>query len=926
MPVYNPPLEFLEKAIQSVVGQVYENWEICIADDASTNPGVKPFLQNWAEREPRIKVLFREENGHISLASNSACGMASGEYLLFLDQDDEVTPDALGEVVAYLAENPDTEILYTDDDKIDESSQRYAPQFKPQWSPELLLSYMYLAHLLVIRRSLFEQVGGFRTGFEGSQDYDLALRAAEVAVNVGHIPKVLYHWRALPSSTASSGNAKPDSFRAGRMAVQEALTRRGIVAEVYQPDWAIKAGCGIFSHMFPDDGQRVAIIIPTRNNVGMLKSCLESIKRTTYRNYEITIIDNESDDPETLNFLRRVPHHVLRLPNPTGGFNFAAINNRAVEQTEADYILFLNNDTEVISPEWLTQMVGYLGITGVGGVGARLVFPDGRIQHAGVVHGYYDGLVGPAFKLLPATDPGYLGYTKVVRNYSAVTAACMITPKDLFLRMGGFDEENFAVAYNDVDYCYRLLGAGHRIVYCPSAELMHHEGHSRERVDNPAEPASLRRKYREFEDAYYNPNLSLKHERFSIEAKTIAPKQLQPLRILMCTHNLNWEGAPLCQFEIAVGLKNKGIIEPVIYSPEEGPLRRAFEEEGIQVEVAPHPLARTLFVPGEYERAIEDFAGWIQELNVEVVYANTALTFYAIHAAKVLGIPSIWNLHESEPWQSYFDHFGPYVSARALECFNHPYQVLFDSNATRAKWSDLNARHNFFTIQNGLDLKEFAREMGRQRRASARKQLKVGDNELMILIMATICDRKGQMDLVEAVGRLADEQVEKIRCFIVGDRASAYSEQLHQARRDLGLKRSARIHILPETSDRFLYYAGADIYVGSSRLESFPRVILEAMAAELSIITTPVCGVVEQVNETNALFYQPGDTKTLAANITLLLQNPALRQAMVDNHKYMLETLISYEEMIEAYGEAFREAWLSGEGANALRVQDVLPQ
>ncbi|HEY6121108.1 MAG TPA: glycosyltransferase, partial [Pyrinomonadaceae bacterium] len=485
MPVYNPPIEFLNKAIQSVVDQVYSTWELCIADDASTDPAVTSALKRWVDQDPRIRVTIREENGNISRASNSAAELASGDYLAFLDQDDELTPDALGEVALYLAEKPETDLLYSDDDKVDSKGHRYSPQFKPDWSPELLLSYMYFSHLFVIRRSLFLGLQGMRVGFEGSQDYDLALRASERTNDVGHIPKILYHWRALPTSTASSASTKPESFAVGLRAVQDAFERRGIQGEVFQPDWALKANCGIFSHRFPDEGPRVAIIIPTKNNLGVLKVCVESIKKTTYRNYEVVIVDNESDDPSTLEYLANTPHKVMRIANPEKGFSFAAINNRAVEQMNADFILFLNNDTEVISPEWLTRMVGYLRMPGVGAVGARLLLPDGRIQHAGVVRGYYNGTAGPAFKRLSARDNGYLSYTKVTRNFSAVTAACMLTPRLLFSKLGGFDEKNFAVAYNDVDYCHRLLAAGYRIVYSPGAELVHREGHSRKSVDNP---------------------------------------------------------------------------------------------------------------------------------------------------------------------------------------------------------------------------------------------------------------------------------------------------------------------------------------------------------------------------------------------------------------------------------------------------------
>jgi GT2 family glycosyltransferase len=912
MPVYNPPPEFLDKAIESVIAQVYQNWELCIADDASTDPAVKETLQRWQEREPRVRVLFREENGHISRATNSAAEISRGDYIVLMDQDDEITPDALGEVALYLSEHDETDMLYSDDDKINAQGQRFAPQFKPDWSPELLLSYMYFSHLFVLRRSLFFEAGQLREGYEGSQDYDLALRASEIAARIGHIPKVLYHWRVLPGSTALSGSAKPESFSAGMNAVQEAFYRRGVQAKVYQSDWAVKANCGIFSHDFPDEGPRVAIIIPTKNNVAVLSVCIESLKKTSYKNYEVIIIDNESDDAETLDYLSKTRHKVLRIANPDGKFSFAAINNAAVEQANADYVLFLNNDTEVVTPDWLSQMVGYLGLEGVGAVGARLLFPDGRIQHAGIVHGYYNGMAGPAFKLLPGWNHGYLSYTMVARNYTAATAACLLTRRDLFLSEGGFDEQNFSVAYNDVDYCYRLVASGHRIVYCPTAELIHHEGYSRGFADNPAEPAAFRKKYGDKIDTFYNPNLSLQHERFDIEARTVAPESFKPIRALMCAFNLNWEGAPQSQFEMTARLKEMGVIEPIVYCPHEGPLREAYEERGIQVEVFEHPLAGVFDLPA-YDSAIEKFARRITDWGIELVYGNTQQTFYAIEAAKRSNLPSIWNPREGEDWQTYFNYLGPEISARALRCFSYPYKVIFVSNATREGCLPLNAHHNFITIHNGPDREKFAAALATRPRDEARSELAISQDEIGVLIVGTVCERKGQIDLIEAFAQIDEQSAGRIKCFIVGDRPSDYSDSLKSAVQKLPASKRSRVIIVPETSNIALYYSAADMFVCTSRIESFPRVILEAMKAGLPIVTTPVYGIPEQVRENiNALFYRPGDGAELAEKIERLVNDPHLRQRFAANSKYVLDTLTSFETMAAAYGKVFREAWLSG--------------
>lgn len=912
LPVYNPVPEFLEKAIASVATQVYPNWELCIADDASTDPEVRAVLQRWVEREPRVRIVFRKENGHISRATNTAAEIALGDYIVLMDQDDEITRDALGEVALYVAENPDADIVYSDDDKINEHGQRFAPQFKPDWSPELLLSYMYLSHLFVLRRSLYFEARGLRVGYEGSQDYDLALRVSEIANHIGHIPRILYHWRVVPGSTAESGGSKPDSFRAGSQAVQDALDRRGVRAKAYQPDWAEKAKCGIFAQKFPDDGPRLAIIIPTKNNVALLAACINSLEKTTYRDYEVVIVDNDSDEPETVEYLRHTRHRVLHIPNPDERFSFAAINNRAVEQLDAEFVLFLNDDTEVIAPEWLSQMAGYLQIPGVGAVGGRLRFPDGRIQHAGIVHGYYNGMAGPAFKLLPASNHGYLSYTMVARNYSAVTAACLLTSRELFLSLGGFDEHAFPVAYNDVDYCNRLRAAGHRVAYCPEAELIHREGHSRGFEDNPAELAAFRRKYAAPRDPFYNPNLSLAHERFEVDSRTLASDAVKPIRALMCAFTLNREGAPHSQFELTVRLKETGVLDPIIYCPQEGPLLDAYKQQGIRVEVFDHPLSG-VHEPAAYDRAIQSFASKIEDWNVDLVYGNTRQTFYAIEAAKRLGLPSIWNLRESEPWQTYFDYLGSEISARALQCFSYPYKVIFVADATRESCSPLNTHHNFITIHNGLDRERFDCALNRHPRDAARTRLNIASTELAILVLGTVCERKGQLDLVEAVAQLPEQSTGKLRCFIVGNRGNDYGARLRSAIEALPVSKRSRIELEEETSSPAMYYAAADVLVFTSRVESFPRVILEAMAAGLPIITTPVFGVVEQVRENiNALFYQPGDSGGLADCIDRLLRDQHLRQRLAGNSRQVLDTLNDFQRMTSAYGIAFREAWLSG--------------
>ena len=936
MPVYNPQIDFLESAIDSVIAQVYTNWELCIADDCSTDLTVAETLQNWIAKDDRIRIQFRTENGNISAATNSAAALATGDIILFLDNDDELTPDALGEVALYFATHPTTDFLYSDDDKIDTKGRRFAPQFKPQWSPELLLSYMYLGHLCAVRKQIFEQIGGLRIGFEGSQDYDFALRATEISRHVAHLPLVLYHWRTAPGSTAISGAAKPASFAAGQKSIQDALNRRKINGNVAQHAWAIKENLGIFAQDFPDSGPSVTVIIPTKNQLKLLKACLDSLENTTYKNYQIAVIDNESDDPKTLEYLKQLTCQVLRIKNPGGKFSFAAINNRAVEQVDSEYVLFLNNDTEVINPRWLSQMVGYAQIPDVGAVGARLLYPDGRIQHAGVIHGLHHGLAGHAFKLMDKHNRGYLSQAMVTRNYSAVTAACTITPRQLFLELGGFDEQNFAVAYNDVDYGYRLLARGYRCVYCPDAELLHKEGTSRGFTDNPQEVAAFRRKYAGKNDSFYSPHLSLEDEYFHIQPRRVFMKEegrrkkeegrggneeegsgllvaaagnlIHRVRVLMCSNSLDFTGAPLHQYEIAVKLAAEGVIEPIVLCATDGPLRQAYEEQGIEVIVRDNPLEH-IYQRDAYDEAIRSFSKEIESLKVDAIYANTLENFFVVDAARQIGIPAVWNVHESEPWQTYFNRFGSEIAARALECFRFPYKVIFVADATRDRYLPLNSHHNFRVIHNGLDLSKLANLDNSE---LARQSLGIAPKDVVILLLGTICERKGQQDLVKALSLLPEKWHNKIRCFIVGDRPSIYSNKLADMVAELPKELRQRVTVVPETGEAGKYYKAADIFVCTSRVESFPRVILEAMACDLPIITTPVFGIKEQVRPgINGLFYTPDRPDELVAALISLLENKSVRQELAENAKYVLDSLNTFEEMTQAYADIFCEAYFS---------------
>lgn len=533
MPVYNTAAEWLRAAIDSVLLQVYEHWELCIADDASPLPHVRPILEEYARRDPRIRVTFRDKNGHIAAASNSALELATGEFVALLDHDDELREHALAMVVEELNAHPESDLIYSDEDKKTGYGMRVNPYFKCDWNPELFLQQNFICHLGVYRTKVVQAAGGFRLGFEGSQDWDLALRVIERIPerNIRHIPHVLYHWRQIEGSTAASSSAKPYALLAGQKAVQEHLHRRGRPATVeILPEIAHYR----IRYPLPTPVPRVTLIIPTRDQVEVLSQCVTSIlQKTDYPNYEILIVDNGSSEEATRAYFASLAAdarvRVLQDPRP---FNFSRINNGAVQHCSSPYIAFINNDLEVISPDWLTEMMSHATHEEVGAVGARLWFPNDLLQHGGVILGI-GGVAGHNHKGITRGNPGYWNRAVLTQNLSAVTAACLVMKREVFTAIGGFDEQNLAVAFNDVDLCLRIRESGRRLVWTPYAELYHHESMSRGAENTPAkfqrfedESAYMRRRWQKelASDPAYNPNLTLVTEDFRFAFPPRAPR------------------------------------------------------------------------------------------------------------------------------------------------------------------------------------------------------------------------------------------------------------------------------------------------------------------------------------------------------------------------------------------------------------------
>ena len=530
--VYNPDEKWLRSCIESVLRQSYDNWELCLADDCSTKPYVKKVLNEYSKKDKRIKVVYRTENGHISKASNSSLKIATGEFVALLDHDDDLSPQALYKIVEVLNKNQNIDFIYSDEDKLELDGRHVDPFFKPDWSPDMLMSLNYICHLSVIRKELIDKIGGFRVGYEGSQDYDLILRITEKTNKIYHIPNILYSWRKIPNSTATVYSAKSYANQASIKALQDSLKRRKISG--YVENGLVE---GSFRTKYKIIGKPlVSIIIPTKDKTEYLKKCVSSIlKKTTYDNYEILIVDTGSTEKETKKYYTALGKiKKIKFLNWNKTFNYSSVNNYAVSKSEGKYVLLLNNDTEVITTDWIESMLEHAQRKNVGAVGAKLLYPNGKIQHAGVVLGIKGGnikrgVAGHIQKITLDIPQGLamLNSINIIRNYSAVTAACLMISKEKYLKVKGLDDK-FRIAFNDIDLNLKLLNNGYLNVYTPYAKLYHHESIS---VGTPQQGTrNIDEFNKEIEliitkwdnllehDPFYNKNLSLRNEQVTIKS------------------------------------------------------------------------------------------------------------------------------------------------------------------------------------------------------------------------------------------------------------------------------------------------------------------------------------------------------------------------------------------------------------------------
>jgi glycosyltransferase involved in cell wall biosynthesis/GT2 family glycosyltransferase len=894
------------QSIAALLRQVYGRWTLTLAGAARNLTATDRLCRSCLGRP-------------LPTGDASDC-----DWVIPLIPGDALTPDALSELaLAAQACGPDTGLIYGDHMERFGVGASAQPFYKPAWSPEFQLMTGYVARA-AFRRELLAELPPLAPAFSA-----LELRGAISAVAVSR------RWTAdrvqqclFDLSSHEGGTSDSVAAARGCRTVKRLLDDAGLPGTPYWPDWAREIGEAVFDLAFPDTGPSVAILIPSRNNWRQLQTCLDSLRATTYRDYSVTVIDNASDDPETRAYLRGLACQVLEVPNrPDQGFSFSYVNNTAAAAVDAEHLLFLNDDVEVIEPTWLSRMVGWLNFPGVASVGAGLWYPNGLLQHTGLVHRLLDRqLPAPAFKLLRASRFGPRAQARCVRNYAGVTAACMLTPRRLFLDSGGFDDTDFQIAYNDCDYGFRLTAAGWRHVGCPSAALLHHEGATRGRgpsMDKVSEEVAFIEKYRDWPDPFYNANLSLETTLFQPAPRAAGGAAL-PLRrpsVVLCSHNLNFEGAPLVLAEVADGLIRQLGAAVTVASPHEGPLRARLEAMGCRVAIVSTAGIFDAADETALAAAAARVAQEIERFAPDAVVANTLLGYFGLLASARLQVPYLWIVHESEPDFAHLASHGELHAGTGHRLMRQAYCNVFVSKHTKAVYARHLEQGNATVIYNPADTQVPTGERARAARTRVRAELGIADDALVFLMPGVVCERKAQIDLLDAMAELRSERLRQCHLVILGDRPGRYSERLHTAAEALPAAVRRRVHILPEVPDAGPHFAAADALAFTSRMESLPLAVMEAMAAGLAIVTTPVFGIKEQVRDgESALFFEPGDTAALSRAMDRVAADPELRARLGRNARLALRRFPGRADLQRAYATLVREAILSGAPTDPART------
>jgi len=845
----------------SLTAQIYPFWEAWFVGAPAPGAGdTRCHSEKCAGPKDVVRAL------------NAAAHQSGGALLTLLPGHSRLAPDALLEIAERFAAMPALELAYTDEDRMDDTGRRTDPDFKPEWSPALALSGLFPGHLSVVRRARFLELGSFREDFAAVPWLDVLLRIGDKLdpAHVAHIPLVGHH--AWAGARRETDLADP-AYEQARAALADAVTRREWAAQPFLPECGHhRRECFHQLRWSPILLARlpVTIVIPTRDRLHLLQECVERLEETVdWRHVKLVIVDDHSRDTDALRYLAQIQQRtdlrctVVRTADAAAPFNYSRLVNAALPSIDTPLVLHLNNDVNALERGWLEEMAGWFTLPDVGVVGAKLIYPDRTLNHTGIVIGPHGGLADTPFAKADERTIG-LAWHSAAREVSAVTGACLLTRASLYRQLGGFDEQDFGVAYNDVDYCLRVRAAGHRIIYTPQAKLMHWGSATRGVTFDEAEHIAFVRRFPAYRDPYFSAHWRL--DDAVVRSRTDGPDRTARTgrpRLLLLTHNLNLEGAPLFLLEYAAHLAGTGSRLEVL-AAQDGPLRASFEALGAHLTVAdPGPLLHAAD-DDAFSRQLAELSGKVDWDQVDLVVCNTLFSFWGVHLARSADRPSLLYLHESSSvFRAFETRLALGLHHLVHDALRTATRTLCLCAATRAYYAD-DDRGNFRIVPSWIrlaDIDEFRRTHDR---AATRRQLGFRDDEVVIANIGTVCERKGQHIFLRAAALFNREHRAgpPVRFVLVGARPGIYLDLI---RRDLARLGLANVTLVPETREVFAHFVAADMFVCTSYEESFPRVVMEAMAFRTPIVSTDVHGIADMIGQRqDGYLVKPGDVAGLA--------------------------------------------------------------
>ena len=853
----------LKQLAASLQAQLYPQWEAWFVGATSTPLSDQRFhAQKCAGSKDFVRAL------------NASLTASEGTHLCVIPGHARLSEEALLEISLRITGNPSLELIYTDEDRMSDDAKHSAPYFKPEWSPAMSLSGLFPGNLSVIRKAKIESLGGFRESYTQVAWYDALLRIGDTLLseNVAHIPLICYH---AQDSLLYQIDLADNSIEQSRKALDDTLNRRQWEASALLPESAHHRRQNYHQLRWSSEILEqlpVTIVIPTRDRLHLLQECIELLDETVnWRHAKLIIVDDFSRDADIVAYLSAIQKRedlqckVVQPADPQAPFNYSKLVNTALPHIDTPLILHLNNDVNALEQGWLEEMAGWFTQEDVGIVGAKLVYPEKTLNHTGIVIGPHGGLADTPFAKSEDSAVDTIWHA-ISREVSAVTGACLMTRTSLYRELEGFDETDFGVAYNDVDYCLRVRGAGHRVIYTPQAKLMHWGSATRGVTFNETEHIAFLRRYPGYVDPYFSPNWCLDERKIScVGTRPVRANRIGNLHVLIITHNLNLEGAPLFILEYARWMVSETDFTVEVLSAQEGPLRSSFEEIGAMI-----TLTDTKEVYGSpdeeiFHSRVADISHQLDWEKIDLVVCNTLANFWGVHLARLGGCPSLFYIHESTTIQRFFERsLNPNLMPLVSEAFAECTRALFLCQATREYYGDLNLNRNFRIVSSWIQLDELDQYRDTHPRDQLRKKFSYADDEIVIANIGTVCERKGQHVFIRAIEYFNrhHQNGPKVRFVLVGARPGIYLDLLQRDITNLGI---ANLTLIPETREVFDHFIAADMFVCSSYEESFPRVLMEAMGLLTPIVSTDVHGIPDLVQQrADAYLVPPGDPIALS--------------------------------------------------------------